>query len=84
MPTPDDLTSIRALWADYNATVLPASAGTVQRTETRRAFYAGAKAMLTLVEVGSHAATEDEGVKFLEALNLELRQFADLLRAGGA
>lgn len=36
-------------WDDYERRVLPIAAGEAQRTEMRRAFYAGAQAMMGVV-----------------------------------
>jgi hypothetical protein len=44
-------------WDSYQRDVLPASAGETQRTETRRAFYAGAVMMWSSI----HAASRDAG-----------------------
>jgi hypothetical protein len=69
-------------WEDYERMVLPASAGPVQRLETRQAFYAGAHAMLCVVQrLGDADVTVAEGMARLEDLKRELRRFpTDLLR----
>lgn len=47
-----------------------------QRTEMRKAFFAGATAMLAMVqETGEPEVSEDEGVAHLDALHDELLAF---------
>lgn len=55
-------------WRSYDRAVVPANAPTVQREECRRAFYAGARAMLTLVyeAVNADEATAERNLAALD------------------
>jgi hypothetical protein len=72
-------------WESYESQVMPRDAGRSQRTETRRAFYAGAQALLQVVlATGEDSVTEDQGVIVLEVLRRECEAFVDLIRKGKA
>lgn len=64
-------------WAKYERAVLPREASAVQREETKRGFYAGARALFTLME---HVSLDKEptadDIANLDALNEELNAFA--------
>lgn len=51
-------TPIKEQWESYEREVVPANASAEQRLETRRAFYAGAQAMLT-TSLGRNASTPE-------------------------
>lgn len=79
------MNTIQAMWASYEAGVIPADAGATQRTECRRAFYAGAQAMLgTFWNLGSMDVTEDAGVAVIEGMHQEAQAFAGDVLAGRA
>ena len=69
---------IETAWLDYAAKVIPPGAPRVQVTESRRAFYAGARALLAgMVEV---LGTEDKeptqaDMATMDAIQAELDQF---------
>lgn len=64
-------------WASYEAEVLPATAGETQRIETRRGFYAGAQALLALINsVSIDDVSEDQGAAMIEQLHQELMAFS--------
>lgn len=67
-------------WQAYLALVVPDDAADVQREETRRAFYAGAFAMYSLMLAA--AEHDDEAVieERLAALEAEARAIVDDLR----
>lgn len=68
--------TIQYYWELYEREVVPSPACEVQRTETQRAFYAGAVAMSTIVEgVGDERVSEDAGVAILAGLKDELGAF---------
>ena len=68
-------------WASYENSVIPKSAPAIQTQECRRAFYAGAQAMMGMVaEVGNSGVSEDAGVALLESFKNELNDF--LARVG--
>lgn len=73
-------------WASYDREVLlPAAVGEVQRTETRRAFYAGASALFALVSgLGIDDISEDQGADELEVLSQELQAFGEAIGKGMA
>jgi hypothetical protein len=73
-------------WADFERRVLPASVGKIQRQEMRRAWYAGAATLFSLMAGGLDADHEptDLDVAYLDSLNGELAAFAESVRAGRA
>lgn len=76
---------IQAAWDTYLREVVPLGAPAVQITESKRAFFAGAQALLGVVlELGDDDSPEDEGVEVLEALRLELEAFKDSVVGGRA
>jgi hypothetical protein len=64
-------------WASYAAEVIPATAPVVQRVETRRGFYAGAKALMRVVlNVTSDGPDmTDEDLVKMDALESEIEAF---------
>lgn len=78
---------IKGQWNSYLDNVLaPTTPGPVQVQETRRAFYAGAQAMLTvlleILEPGAEATDKD--IATMEALDAELRGFGVDVKEGRA
>ena len=72
-------------WADFERLVLPKSAGAVQRQETRRAFYAGAQAALTVaIQIADADPSDEAGAAMLEGLHDECRRFGEEIAAGRA
>lgn len=73
-------------WNDYARRVLPVNAPAVQKSETRRAFYAGAQAILFKVidsfAPESEPTEEDEAI--MEGVHQELQDFAKLVSDGRA
>lgn len=70
--------TLAAAWLSYDA-LLPATAGETQRRETRRAFYAGAQALLGIAcnaIVVDEKEPTDEELQVLPRLQLELEAFA--------
>jgi hypothetical protein len=67
---------VRDGWQSYAEKILPKNAPSVQRQETRRAFYAGAWELLCRhAELGEPDISEDEGVEVLEATKREIEAF---------
>lgn len=66
--------SLRSEWLSYLEKVIPADSGSTQVIESRRAFYAGARAMFGLVHMLS---TDDEAQaeKLYLMLDAELDDF---------
>jgi hypothetical protein len=77
-------TRVARAWDTYRALVVPANAIDIQVRECRRAFYAGAQAILNTflsIEAGPPGVdpTEEQlqaGAEFLERVRLELEEFA--------
>lgn len=77
-------TKIEEKWGSYSVEVLhEVETVSVQYIESRRAFYAGAAAMLSLVgEVANHP--DEVGIMMLSALRDELRRFNAAVKGGKA
>lgn len=79
------MTPFAAEWASYRRVVVPASAPLVQVQECQRAFYAGARALLHLMETrvldADHTEVTDGEVDRLEQLEAEVLAFAETVRA---
>jgi hypothetical protein len=77
--------TIAAQWSLFEQLVVPKNAHSTQRQEMRRAFYAGAEAMLRLqYEIGGADVSEDAGVALMEGWHDECRRFAGQVAKGGA
>ena len=72
---PDGL--IGAGFSEYQRTVIPKGAHPTQVQETRRAFYAGARTvMAVLQEIGNHDdISEEAGAGIMASMKLELDRF---------
>lgn len=68
-------------WASYRELVVPAEAGEVQVQESRRAFYAGARAVESMFRAMVDMP-DSEGAVAVAALVGELEGFADGVRRG--
>jgi hypothetical protein len=77
---------IKEQWNSYVRAVLPPSVGPVQMIETRRAFYAGAQAMIQILSEGVSDADEvtPGDMSLAEGLQAELEQFGDDVKSGRA
>jgi len=73
-------------WSEFARKVLPPNCGPMQRQEMRRAFYAGAEAIL--FRVIQSFAPEDEpteaDLRTMQDLNDELKEFARAVKEGRA
>lgn len=79
------MNTIADQWTAFDALVVPKSAGPAQRQEMRRAFYAGAEAMLRLqFSIGDEAVSEEAGVAMMEGWHDECRRFAVQVQEGNA
>lgn len=77
--------TVRSEWDDFAKAVLPPDCFPVQRQEMRRAFYAGARSMLSLMsQMADESPDEESGVKMVETLNQELRRFNEDVKGGRA
>lgn len=75
---------IEAEWVDYAIRVIPVDAPPVQVTETRRAFYAGAMAFLSIVMNQAEAGAEptDNDLAMMDDLQAEFEEFFAAVKAG--
>ena len=73
-------------WESFRKEYVPADAASVQVTETRRAFYAGAAAFFGGIyqSLDDGAETTDEDVAKLAAMHQELLDFGALVESGKA
>lgn len=77
--------TIEQYWNIFEACVIPQRAGPVQRSEMRKAFYAGVATMMEVNQaLGSGDYSEDAGVSELEKIELQLSEFIDALSDGNA
>jgi hypothetical protein len=78
------MNTVQEKWDQYEEMVVPASAGPNQRIETRRAFYAGAYAMLTTMEDLPEDISEEAGAMVLEGCKEEILAFMEIQKQVGA
>ena len=74
-------------WITYRNAVIPNNASSTQLSESRRAFYAGAWALYSLMMNNFEHGTEDETPKDLELmakLDGEMRDFKERVVKGWA
>lgn len=69
-------------WRSYRDQVVPNGAPPVQLQETRRAFFAGAKALLSVLTNDVTPLSDDAGVQVLEAIDKEFNEFRDDVLGG--
>lgn len=75
--------TIGEAWNKYRNKVVPENCSLIQSMETRRAFYAGAQSMLTIVRgVGEAQISEDHGIAILERLQEEQLEFLRSITRG--
>lgn len=67
--------SILDAWTDFENDVIPLDAPPIQHIEMRRAFYAGAIAILQFTKKIADIPDEREGMQMLERLHVEKRAF---------
>ena len=76
-------------WKAYRQQVLPAQITSVQEIETRRAFYAGAQALLSVqmkgfeTESGSDEPTEAD-LAVMDGIKAEFDEYLEQLKVGKA
>jgi hypothetical protein len=77
---------IETLWLSYREQVISPDSPPIQFTECRRAFYAGAKALMVamsaVLEPGQDVTDDD--VQTMESIDQELYRFAEMVKAGEA
>lgn len=70
------ITLLEHEWRDFRDSVIPLSAAEVQRDEMRRAFYAGAQAVLNVVgDAMDNNLDDGELAKILPAIEIEIERF---------
>jgi hypothetical protein len=77
---------VERAWDEYQRRIFAGMTVTAtQRTETRRAFYAGVFATLTeCLALGGEAVSEDAGADALQGMLEECQRFHALVRGGKA
>jgi hypothetical protein len=77
---------IKEAWRSYRNEVIPSDAPNIQHIESRRAFYAGAQALLailmTMLEPGTEATEAD--IRKMDEIAAELKRFSNDVREGRA
>lgn len=73
-------------WDQFSRSVLPKDAPLTQRTEMRRAFYAGAQAILFRVIDAFAPETDptEEDLQVMQDVHDELQEFGKLIQQGRA
>lgn len=82
------LPTLSSRWLEYDLRILPRGCSDAQRTETRRAFYAGANAVFDmLIAISGRVDTDtqnEDDEKILERLGEEFIAFARDIQRGRA
>lgn len=79
------LTSVTESWQSFWKAVGPPDASEIQKTEMRRAFYAGAWAVFCQMRrTGDDDIPEGTGVMHLMSIEAECRTFQRLVKEGKA
>lgn len=70
--------TLAAAWANYEANVMPAGAGAVQRSEGRNCFYAGAQTLflLLMTELAEEKDPTEADLHAIDGIHDELTAFA--------
>ncbi|MEK7178578.1 MAG: hypothetical protein AAB721_02910 [Patescibacteria group bacterium] len=75
--------TIAEQWLEFSTLVLPDNVADVQRTEMRRAFYAGFSACLfSLRDLSERDLSEPDSIAEMNGYMSEALEFADRLEAG--
>lgn len=67
--------TIAQMWISFSKSVVPPNASIIQRTEMKKAFYAGATSLLSAMKGMDESLSEDEGAQILESYESELVGF---------
>jgi hypothetical protein len=68
--------TVQEEWERYALSCIPPEAPEIQFRECRRAFFAGASALMNrVIEIGNDPISEEEGCRILSAIEAECRQF---------
>lgn len=73
-------------WESFQREVLPPDCSLVQRREMRRAFYAGARCLLSAIMRGLDPGTEptEDDIARMEEIEMEFKQYELDLKGGRA
>ncbi len=74
-------------WNLFASVAFPKNCSAIQRKEMRRAFYAGANALLSIIIthlLGDSAANEGDQERLMKSIDDELREFASEVMKGRA
>jgi hypothetical protein len=74
-------------WRQYSSKILdPIQANQIQRQETRRAFYAGASALMTIIleNMSSGDEVQESDLTMMDSLKAELDNFVAAVSSGRA
>jgi hypothetical protein len=77
------MNTVQQAWDLYKTAAVPPNAGPAQRLETRRAFYAGAGALLLMSsEVSNDGSSEDAAAGVILGWVSEVRCFLEIPGSG--
>lgn len=73
-------------WDQFARLILPANCHLTQRQEMRRAFYAGAQAILfrLIASFAPESEPTEDDMRIMEGIQAELQEFAELVQRGRA
>ena len=73
-------------WDQFAKLVLPKGVSATQRQEMRRAFYAGAQAILmrVIVALAPESEPTEEDLQMMQGVDDELQEFSRLVKEGRA
>lgn len=74
--------SIDKEWRAFERDIIPASAGHIQRTELRRAFYTGAICMFALINNASALEDEAQALARMDLFHAEITAWMLALESG--
>ncbi len=76
---------IEVQWDSYRRDVVPVNAPDIQVRESKRAFYAGAQALMTVCKaISTERVSVEEGARILDQAERELLQFKEEVLEGRA
>ena len=79
------MNTIQEQWEQFESLVINPNAPDVQRSEMKRAFYAGAQALLNVEwAIADTSLSDDAVVEMLEGCYQEIQMFADQVKQGKA
>jgi hypothetical protein len=78
------LKSIEEEWNDFTSKVFDGTQSEIQVVEMKRAFFAGATALMcNVIDIGEDdSMSEEDSVKYLESVNNELGKFWNVISDG--